>query len=139
VAQCGGRVSLCDKRIDETWRSEGFTPSFPRSPGGISRDWRQCWIFLGANARRSRGEIRWRVRSLSRLREDAAADFQFDQGVHDLRSSGMMDTEWSTTAQATYEKNPRSVAPAPGDDRTEAELPDALEDHGSFDPAKQFR
>ncbi len=39
-----------------------------------------------------------------------------------------LDTDWSTKAQATYEKNPRSVA-RPRYDRTEAALADALEDH----------
>src|SRR5437660_4750113 len=39
-----------------------------------------------------------------------------------------LDTEWSTKAQARYEKNPRSVA-RPRYDRTEAALADALEDH----------
>src|SRR3984893_3219779 len=39
-----------------------------------------------------------------------------------------LDTEWSTKAQATYEKNPRSVA-RPRYDRTEAALANALEDH----------
>src|SRR6266480_3484500 len=39
-----------------------------------------------------------------------------------------LDTEWSTKAQASYEKNPRNVA-RPRYDRTEAALADALEDH----------
>jgi len=39
-----------------------------------------------------------------------------------------LDTEWSVKAQATYEKNPRSVA-RPRYDRTEAALAEALEDH----------
>ena len=39
-----------------------------------------------------------------------------------------LDTEWSIKAQATYEKNPRSVA-RPRYDRTEAALAEALEDH----------
>src|SRR2546429_297932 len=44
--------------------------------------------------------------------------------VHQL----WLDTEWSTKAQASYEKNPRNVA-RPRYDRTEAALADALEDH----------
>jgi hypothetical protein len=39
-----------------------------------------------------------------------------------------LDTDWSTKAQALYEKNPRGVA-RPRFDRTEEALADALEDH----------
>jgi len=39
-----------------------------------------------------------------------------------------LDTEWSSKAQAIYEKNPRSTA-RPRYDRTEAALAEALEDH----------
>src|SRR5260370_41616842 len=39
-----------------------------------------------------------------------------------------LDTQWSIKGQATYEKNPRSVA-RPRYDRTEAALAEALEDH----------
>src|SRR5262249_32892791 len=41
-----------------------------------------------------------------------------------------LDTDWSTKAQAGYEKSPRGVA-RPRDDRVEAALADALEDHAS--------
>src|SRR5258707_8422429 len=39
-----------------------------------------------------------------------------------------LDTDWSTKAQAIYEKNPRGIA-RPRFDRTEQALADALEDH----------
>src|SRR5215475_10253971 len=39
-----------------------------------------------------------------------------------------LDTDWSTKAQAGYEKNPRGLA-RPRYDRVEASLADALEDH----------
>ena len=121
-------VSLSDKRI-ETWRSAGFTTVVSAPQGGIFPGLAAVLDLAGERA----GDLV--VKSPVAI----PVTFQTSGGRGGGFPSSLMgvlayvhqvwlDTEWSTKAQATYEKNPRSVA-RPRYDRTEAALADALEDH----------
>src|SRR6266481_5985004 len=121
-------VSLSDKRI-ETWRSGGFTTVLSAPKGGIFPGQAAVLDLAGERA----GDLV--VKSPVAI----PVAFQTSRGFGGGFPSSIMgelayvhqvwlDTDWSTKAQATYEKNPRSVA-RPRYDRTEAALADALEDH----------
>src|SRR6184192_4286482 len=121
-------ASLSDKRI-ETWRSGGFTTVVSSPKGGIFPGQAAVLDLTGERA----GELV--VKSPVAI----PVVFQTSRGFGGGFPSSIMgvlaylhqvwlDTEWSTKAQAAYEKNPRSVA-RPRYDRTEAALADALEDH----------
>ena len=121
-------VSLSDKRI-ETWRSAGFTTVISTPQGGIFPGLAAVLDLAGERA----GDL------VVKLPVAIPVAFQTSGGRGGGFPSSLMgvlayvhqvwlDTEWSTKAQATYEKNPRSVA-RPRYDRTEAALADALEDH----------
>ena len=121
-------VSLSDKRI-ETWRSAGFTTVVSAPKGGIFPGQAAVLDLEGERA----GDLV--VKSPVAI----PVTFQTSGGFGGGFPSSIMgtlayihqvwlDTEWSTKAQVTYEKNPRSVA-RPRYDRTEAALAEALEDH----------
>jgi imidazolonepropionase-like amidohydrolase len=121
-------VSLSDKRI-ETWRSAGFTTVVSAPKGGILPGQAAVLDLAGERA----GDL------VVKSPVGIPVVFQTSRGFGGGFPSSIMgvlayvhqvwlDTEWSTKAQATYEKNPRSVA-RPRYDRTEAALADALEDH----------
>src|SRR5437773_5791374 len=121
-------VSLSDKRI-ETWRSGGFTTVVSSPKGGIFPGQAAVLDLAGERA----GDLV--VKSPVAI----PVTFQTSGGFGGGFPSSIMgtlayihqvwlDTEWSIKAQATYEKNPRSVA-RPRYDRTEAALAEALEDH----------
>src|SRR5213079_2846077 len=121
-------ATLSDKRI-ETWRSGGFTSVVSSPKGGIFPGQAAVLNLAGERA----GDLV--VKSPVAI----PVTFQTSGGFGGGFPSSIMgtlayihqvwlDTEWSTKAQATYEKNPRSVA-RPRYDRTEAALADALEDH----------
>jgi imidazolonepropionase-like amidohydrolase len=121
-------VSLSDKRI-ETWRNAGFTTVVSAPKGGILPGQAAVLDLAGERS----GDLV--VKSPVAI----PVVFQTSRGFGGGFPSSIMgvlayvhqvwlDTEWSTKAQATYEKNPRSVA-RPHYDRTEAALADALEDH----------
>jgi imidazolonepropionase-like amidohydrolase len=121
-------VSLSDKRI-ETWRSGGFTTVVSAPKGGIFPGQAAVLDLAGERA----GDLV--VKSPVAI----PVAFQTSGGFGGGFPSSIMgalayvhqvwlDTDWSTKAQATYEKNPRSVA-RPRYDRTEAALAYALEDH----------
>jgi hypothetical protein len=121
-------VGLSDKRI-ETWRSGGFTTVVSAPKGGIFPGQAAVLDLAGEHA----GDLV--VKSPVAI----PVTFQTSGGFGGGFPSSIMgtlayvhqvwlDTEWSTKAQAIYEKNPRSVA-RPRYDRTEAALADALEDH----------
>src|SRR5213592_897039 len=121
-------ASLSDKRI-ETWRSGGFTTVVSSPKGGIFQGQAAVLNLAGERA----GDLV--VKSPVAI----PVTFQTSGGFGGGFPSSIMgtlayihqvwlDTEWSVKAQATYEKNPRSVA-RPRYDRTEAALAEALEDH----------
>jgi imidazolonepropionase-like amidohydrolase len=121
-------ASLSDKRI-ETWRSAGFTTVVSAPKGGIFTGQAAVLDLAGERA----GDLV--VKSPVAI----PLSFQTSGGFGGGFPSSIMgtlayihqvwlDTEWSIKAQATYEKNPRSV-PRPCYDRTEAALAEALEDH----------
>ncbi len=121
-------VSLSDKRI-ETWRSAGFTTVVSAPKGGIFPGQAAVLDLAGERA----GDLV--VKSPVAI----PVTFQTSGGFGGGFPSSIMgslayihqvwlDTEWSTKAQVTYEKNPRSVA-RPRYDRNEAALAEALEDH----------
>ena len=121
-------VSLSDKRI-EAWRSAGFTTVVSAPKGGIFPGQAAMLDLAGERA----GDLV--VKSPVAIPVAFQTSGGFGGGfpssilgvlayVHQV----WLDTEWSTKAQARYEKNPRSVA-RPRYDRTEAALADALEDH----------
>src|SRR5438477_10629656 len=121
-------ATLSDKRI-ETWRNGGFTTVVSSPKGGIFPGQAAVLDLAGERA----GELV--VKSPVAI----PVTFQTSGGFGGGFPSSIMgtlayihqvwlDTEWSIKAQATYEKNPRSVA-RPRYDRTEAALAEALEDH----------
>src|SRR5881296_3585838 len=121
-------ASLSDKRI-ETWRSGGFTTVVSSPKGGIFQGQAAVLNLAGERA----GDL------VVKSQVAIPVTFQTSGGFGGGFPSSIMgtlayihqvwlDTEWSVKAQATYEKNPRSVT-RPRYDRTEAALAEALEDH----------
>src|SRR2546421_3069161 len=121
-------ATLSDKRI-ETWRNGGFTTVVSSPKGGIFPGQAAVLDLAGERA----GDLV--VKSPVAI----PVTFQTSGGFGGGFPSSIMgtlayihqvwlDTEWSIKAQATYEKNPRSVA-RPRYNRTEAALAEALEDH----------
>ncbi len=121
-------VSLSDKRI-ETWRSGGFTTVVSSPKGGIFPGQAAVLDLAGERA----GDLVVKSPVAIPLSFQTSGGFgggfpNSIMGVLAYVHQVWLDTEWSIKAQATYEKNPRSVA-RPRYDRTEAALYEALEDH----------
>ena len=121
-------VSLSDKRI-ETWRSGGFTTVVSAPKGGIFPGQAAVLDLAGERA----GDLVVKSPVAIPVTFQTAGGFGGGfpsslMGVLAYVHQVWLDTEWSTNAQHTYEKNPRSAA-RPRYDRTEAALADALEDH----------
>src|SRR6266705_835792 len=121
-------VSLSDKRI-ETWRSAGFTTVVSAPKGGIFPGQAAVLDLAGERA----GDLVVRLPGAITLCFQTSGGFgggflSSVMGMLAYSHQVWLDTEWSIKAQATYEKNPRSVA-RPRYDRTEAALAEALEDH----------
>jgi hypothetical protein len=122
-----GEASLSDKRV-ESWRTAGFTTVISAPKGGIFPG--QAAVLDLAGERNGEMVVKSPVAIPVSLQ--AVGNFTSFPGslmgtlgyVHQV----WLDTEWSTKAQAIYEKNPRGVA-RPHYDRTNAALADALEDH----------
>jgi hypothetical protein len=121
-------VSLSDKRI-ESWRSAGFTTVVSSPKGGFFPGQAAVLDLAGERA----GDLV--VKSPVAIPVSLQLSGGFGGGFPDSLLGALayvhqvwLDTEWSTKAQATYEKNPHGVA-RPRYDRTEAALADALEDH----------
>jgi hypothetical protein len=120
-------ASLGDKRV-ETWRSAGFTTVISAPKGGMFPG--QAAVLDLAGERNGDMVVRTPVAVPVSLQP--VGNFSSFPGslmgsiayVHQV----WLDTDWSTKAQAIYEKNPRGVA-RPRYDRTEQALADALEDH----------
>ncbi len=121
-------VSLSDKRI-ETWRSAGFTTVVSAPKGGILPGQAAVLDLAGERAGDLVVKSPVAIPVVFQTSRGFGGGFPSSiMGVLAYLHQVWLDTEWSTKAQATYEKNPRSVA-RPRYDRTEAALADALEDH----------
>jgi imidazolonepropionase-like amidohydrolase len=121
-------ASLADKRI-ETWRNGGFTTVVSAPRGGFFPGQAAVLDLAGERA----GDLVVKSPVGIPLGLQPAAGFRggfpnSQMGVLAYVHQAWLDTEWSTKAQAAYEKNPRGVA-RPRYDRVEAALADALEDH----------
>jgi imidazolonepropionase-like amidohydrolase len=121
-------ASLSDKRI-ETWRNAGFTTVVSAPKGGIFPGQAAVLDLAGERA----GDLVVKSPVAIPLGFQTSGGFgggfpNSIMGVLAYIHQVWLDTEWSTKAQAVYEKNPRSMA-RPRYDRTEAALADALEDH----------
>jgi len=121
-------VSLSDKRI-ETWRSAGFTTVVSAPKGGILPGQAAVLDLAGERAGDLVVKSPVAIPVVFQTSRGFGRGFPSSiMGVLAYLHQVWLDTEWSTKAQATYEKNPRNVA-RPRYDRTEAALADALEDH----------
>jgi len=121
-------VSLSDKRI-ETWRSAGFTTVVSAPKGGILPGQAAVLDLTGERAGDLVVKSPVAIPVVFQTSRGFGGGFPSSiMGVLAYLHQVWLDTEWSTKAQAAYEKNPRSVA-RPRYDRTEAALADALEDH----------
>jgi len=121
-------VSLSDKRI-ETWRSAGFTTVVSAPKGGIFPG--QAAVLDLAGERAGDLVVKSPVAIPVAFQTSGGFGGGFPSSIMGVLAyvhQVWLDTEWSSKAQATYEKNPRSVA-RPRYDRTEAALAAALEDH----------
>src|SRR5467141_4653101 len=121
-------VSLSDKRI-ETWRSAGFTTVISAPPGGIFPGLAAVLDLAGERA----GDlvVKSPVAIPVAFQTSGGRGGGFPSsimGVFAYVHQVWLDTDWSSKAQAAYEKNPRGIE-RPRYDRTEAALADALEDH----------
>src|SRR6266404_1503077 len=120
-------ASLSDKRV-ETWRSAGFTTVLCAPKGGMFPG--QAAVLNLAGERNGDMVVKSPVAipvSLQPVGNFASFPGSMMGSLAYVRQV-WLDTEWSTKAQAIYEKNPRGVA-RPRYDRTEEALADALEDH----------
>jgi imidazolonepropionase-like amidohydrolase len=121
-------VSLSDKRI-ESWRSAGFTTVVSAPKAGIFPGLAAVLDLDGERA--SDMVVKTPVAIPVSLQPTGGFTSGFPSslmGVIAYVSQVWIDTDWSTRAEAIYEKNPRGVA-RPRYDRTESVLADALEDH----------
>jgi imidazolonepropionase-like amidohydrolase len=120
-------ASLSDKRV-ETWRSAGFTTVISAPKGGMLPG-QASLLDLGGERN---GDMVVKTPVAVPVSLQPAGGFASFPGS--LMGSlayvrqVWLDTDWSTKAQAIYEKNPRGTA-RPRFDRTEQALADALEDH----------
>jgi hypothetical protein len=120
-------ISLSDKRI-ESWRSAGFTTVVSAPKGGAFPGQAAVLDLDGERA----GNLVVKSPVAIPISLQPTGGFTSFPGslmgalayVHQV----WIDTDWSTKAQALYEKNPRGSV-RPRYDRTDAALADALEDH----------
>ncbi|HEY2461358.1 MAG TPA: amidohydrolase family protein [Candidatus Acidoferrum sp.] len=120
-------VSLSDKRI-ESWRDAGFTTVISAPKGGMFPGQAAVLDLAGERP----GDLVVKTPVAIPVSLQAAGGFgNFPgslMGALAYVRQVWLDTEWSTKADAIYDKNPRGIA-RPRYDRTEAALADALEDH----------
>jgi len=121
-------VNLSDKRI-ETWRNGGFTTVVSAPRGGFFPGQAAVLDLAGERP----GDLVVKSPVAIPLSLQASSGFRGGfpsslMGVLAYVHQVWLDTDWSTKAQAAYEKNPRGMA-RPRYDRVEAALADALEDH----------
>jgi hypothetical protein len=121
-------VSLSDKRV-ETWRNAGFTTVVSAPKGGFFPG--QAAILDLAGERNGDLVVKAPVAIPISLNPSGGFGSGFPDskmGVLGYVHQVWLDLDWSTKAEAAYEKNPRGTA-RPRYDRVEAALADALEDH----------
>ncbi|MGB8456751.1 MAG: amidohydrolase family protein [Candidatus Acidiferrum sp.] len=120
-------VNLSDKRI-ESWRDAGFTTVVSAPKGGMLPG--QASVLDLAGDRASEMVVKTPVAiPVSLVPSGGFANFPGSlMGSLAYVHQVWIDTNWSTAAQAIYEKNPRGM-PRPRYDRTEAVLGEAFEDH----------
>ena len=121
-------VNLTDKRI-ESWRNAGFTTVVSAPRGGIFPGQGSVLDLAGDRA----GDLVVKTPVAVPLSLTPVGGFGSGfpdslMGVLGYVHQVWIDTDWSTKADAIYDKNPRGVARPPYD-RTESVLADALEDH----------
>jgi imidazolonepropionase-like amidohydrolase len=121
-------VSLADKRI-ESWRSAGFTTVVSAPTGGILPG--QAAVLDLAGERAGELVVKSPVAIPLNLKPPGGFGSGFPDSlmgvlayVHQL----FIDADWSTKAEANYDKNPRGIE-RPHYDRNSAALAEALEDH----------
>ncbi len=122
-----GEASLSDKRI-ETWRTAGFTTVVSAHRGG-NFPGQAAVLDLGGERN---GDLVVKSPVAIPVSLQPVGNFTSFPGslmgtlgyVHQV----WLDADWSTKAEAIYDKNPRGVA-RPRYDRTDSALADALEDH----------
>jgi imidazolonepropionase-like amidohydrolase len=122
-----GEASLSDKRI-ETWRSAGFTTVVSAPKGGIFPG--QAAVLDLAGERNGDLVVKSPVAipvSLQPVGNFSSFPGSL-MGTLGYVRQVWLDTDWSTKAEALYEKNPRGAA-RPHYDRTDTALAEALEDH----------
>jgi len=120
-------ATLSDKRV-ETWRSAGFTTVISAPKGGMFPG--QASLLDLAGERNGDMVVKTPVAvpvSLQPAGGFASFPGSLMGSIAYVRQV-WLDTDWSTKAQAIYEKNPRGVA-RPRFDRAEQALAEALEDH----------
>src|SRR5277367_1833689 len=121
-------VTLTDKRI-ESWRSAGFTTVVSAPKGGIVPG--QAAVLDLAGDRPGDLVVKSPVAVPLNLQPLGGFGSGFPDslmGVLGYVHQVWIDTDWSTKADAAYDKNPRGVE-RPRYDRNSAALADALEDH----------
>ncbi len=122
-----GEASLSDKRI-ETWRTAGFTTVVSAHKGG-NFPGQAAVLDLGGERN---GDLVVKSPVAIPVSLQPVGNFTSFPGslmgtlgyVHQV----WLDADWSTKAEAIYDKNPRGIA-RPRYDRTDSALADALEDH----------
>jgi imidazolonepropionase-like amidohydrolase len=122
-----GEASLSDKRI-ETWRSAGFTTVVSAPKGGIFPG--QAALLDLAGERNGDLVVKSPVAipvSLQPVGNFSSFPGSLMGTVAYVRQV-WLDTDWSTKAEAIYEKTPKGMV-RPRYDRAETALADALEDH----------
>jgi hypothetical protein len=120
-------AGLNDKRI-ESWRNAGFTTVVSAPKGGMFPG--QASVLDLAGARASEMVVKTPVAIPVSLQPSGGfSNFPGSlMGALAYVHQVWIDTDWSTRAQAAYDKNPRGVARPPYD-HTESVLAEALEDH----------
>jgi imidazolonepropionase-like amidohydrolase len=122
-----GEASLSDKRI-ETWRTAGFTTVVSAHKGG-NFPGQAAVLDLGGERN---GDLVVKFPVAIPVSLQPVGNFTSFPGslmgtlgyVHQV----WLDADWSTKAEAIYDKNPRGIA-RPRYDRTDSALADALENH----------
>jgi len=122
-----GEATLTDKRV-ESWRSAGFATVVSAPKGGMFPG--QAAVLDLAGERNGDMVVKTPVAiPVSFQPTGNFSSFPHSlMGVIAYVRQVWLDTDWSTKAEAIYEKNPHGVA-RPRYDRTDSALAGALEDH----------